>query len=111
MAALQAALAERDGCVAELTARLEPLEVDVALLMADRGRDAAAVEAPEEAAGSDTAAGHGVDQVCACVCVLEKQHNEARPDGAPELCVSVSVCVCVCVCVRVRVRVRACVRA
>ncbi|GLC48337.1 hypothetical protein PLESTB_000085100 [Pleodorina starrii] len=36
---LRGALAEREGLVAELSARLEPLEVDVAVLMADRGRE------------------------------------------------------------------------
>ncbi|GIM07161.1 hypothetical protein Vretimale_11376 [Volvox reticuliferus] len=35
---LRSSLAEREGLVAELAARLEPLEVDVAVLMADRGR-------------------------------------------------------------------------
>ncbi|GLI59921.1 hypothetical protein VaNZ11_001968 [Volvox africanus] len=35
---LRSSLAERERMVAELSARLEPLEVDVAVLMADRGR-------------------------------------------------------------------------
>ncbi|GFR49058.1 hypothetical protein Agub_g11084 [Astrephomene gubernaculifera] len=52
---LRGALAEREGLVAELAARLEPLEVDVALLMADRCRDMSAVNPPEPAPEKDTA--------------------------------------------------------
>ncbi|KAG2426002.1 hypothetical protein HXX76_013373 [Chlamydomonas incerta] len=74
VAALQVALAERDGCVAELTARLEPLELDLALLMADRGRDAAAVEAPEEG-GDDTAAGRA-DQTPGDISTVQRQWDE-----------------------------------
>ncbi|KAG2483752.1 hypothetical protein HYH03_017407 [Edaphochlamys debaryana] len=51
---LQGSLAAREGMVAELSARIEAVEVDVALLMADRGRDSGEVDVPEEA-GKDIA--------------------------------------------------------
>ncbi|KAG2435063.1 hypothetical protein HYH02_012060 [Chlamydomonas schloesseri] len=81
VAALKAALDERDGCVAELTARLEPIELDVALLMADRGRDAAAVQAPEEEgegeeAGDDTAAAGRGDQTPGDMSAVQRQWDD-----------------------------------